>query len=176
MRKFIRKMAIIAGIATTVTIAGCGTTGGVETTTGTTESVKETTVTEEVTTTATTDTEEETTTAKEDTSEDTSSDISESISVDSSESIETVVSTEEKTSVNGDDETIYATKGDYINLNQFFQEAYEVGQIEISDNVVSVAGKSSVIAENTGTTVINCNLYDNTTNTVTKTSIKIVVR
>ena len=77
---------------------------------------------------------------------------------------------------NGDDSTLHAPVGSLINLQSAMGDAYEVGNITIvSGDSVSVSGRDSVIAEKVGTSVIECTVFDNGTNTSAKTNLKIVV-
>ena len=77
---------------------------------------------------------------------------------------------------NGDDSTLHAPVGSLINLQSAMGDAYEVGNITIvSGDSVSVSGRDSVIAEKAGTSVIECTVFDNETNTSAKTNLKIVV-
>lgn len=86
---------------------------------------------------------------------------------------ETTEATNETTDIkeaeinNGDSDVINASVGDFIDLSEVI-EGYSVSDIDIkSGDSVAITGRGSLMAEKKGTTIIECTLLDEETNTQT---------
>lgn len=184
----IKKIIPIIGavMTTTVIIAGCSGTPKMA----------------EPTNTITTNTTESTENAIE-TTETTTTTIAQTASTDeSASSVEDIIVSQEETTLingesplaeephtveqdgrdesqvtNGDSDMITANVGDYIDLGQELGGAYTVNNIEIkAGDSISVMGKGTVIAEKKGTTLVECSLLDEETNTKTTSQFTITVK
>lgn len=175
-----KKILPIIGITlgATAIIAGCGAKEEVTPTTTpytTVETIKPT----EITTSTETAPEKTRETISETASDTTSEIVSETVPTTQeqiTESMHDTVQDGRKEIINGDDETIHAEVGMYVDLAQAIGDGYEVGNITIlSGDSVSVMGKSSIMTEKKGTSVVRCTLMDVETGTKTETDLKVIV-